>query len=130
MIDENNEKRFVENFEGVEWNGIGAKSIEEASQTFKEELKIEATKKYSPIGSVVRIQNNNKKYMIIGFNCNYNSEVKDYLACEYPTGIADGIPLIGFNHEDILAFYSIGYFDMLGRSYQTKLNEQNRGYKC
>lgn len=119
----NEEERFIENFENVSWEQSKSTSFKDVEQDFKNELQKQATKKYSPIGTVVSIKGFEDKYMIMGFNyINDNSERFDYVACPYPMGLSDSTNLINFNHNDITSFYYVGYFDTFGRAYQEKLN--------
>lgn len=66
-----------------------------------------------PLGSVVLLKDSNKRIMIVG-RVQKNAatgKVWDYSACLYPEGILDPDKLYLFNHEQILAIYSLGYQD-------------------
>ena len=115
------EARFIESFEGVRWFESKETNFNDVAKQFENELKDQATKKYVPIGTVVEIQNDHNKYMIIGFNfATQNNEVT-----VYPYGIDNNHQTIGINHNQIISFYHIGYFDMMGRGFQERLNEEN-----
>ena len=61
--------------------------------------------KYLPIGSIVKLKNNDNEIMIIGYySVEYNDmvEIYDYLGCLYPEGLLLKNDFISFNHEDIV----------------------------
>lgn len=56
--------------------------------------------KYMIIGSVVEIQGNFDKLMIIGYKVkDRDGKIMDYMACKYPNGATDSLTF--FNHNDI-----------------------------
>lgn len=68
--------------------------------------------KYLPIGSVVTINDANKKVMIIGYySIKYMNVVKmyDYVGCVYPEGLLLPNDLYSFNHSDIINVDYMGY---------------------
>ncbi len=70
--------------------------------------------KYLPIGSIVTINDSNKKIMIIGYySIKYMNVVKmfDYLGCVYPEGMLLPSNLYSFNHSDIINVDYLGYED-------------------
>ena len=61
--------------------------------------------KYLPIGSIVKLKNNDNEIMIVGYySVEYNDmvEIYDYLGCLYPEGLLLKNDFISFNHEDIV----------------------------
>ena len=70
--------------------------------------------KYLPIGSIVTINDSNKKIMIIGYySIKYMNVVKmyDYLGCVYPEGMLLPNDLYSFNHSDIVSIAFTGFKD-------------------
>lgn len=68
--------------------------------------------KYLPIGSIVKLNDNNKKMMIIGYySLKYQNSVKiyDYCGCVYPEGMLLSNNLFSFNHQDIAEVLFIGF---------------------
>ena len=68
--------------------------------------------KYLPIGSIVRLNDNNKKMMIIGYySLKYQNSVKiyDYCGCVYPEGMLLANNLFSFNHSDIAEVIFLGF---------------------
>lgn len=60
--------------------------------------------KYLPIGSIVKLKNNDNEIMIAGYySVEYNDmvEIYDYLGCLYPEGLLLKNDFISFNHDDI-----------------------------
>ena len=60
--------------------------------------------KYLPIGSIVKLKNNDNEIMIVGYySVEYNDmvEIYDYLGCLYPEGLLLKNDFISFNHDDI-----------------------------
>ena len=84
-----------------------------------------AMKKYMPIGSVVKLKESLKKYMIIGFKDIDEKELYDYLGCEFPYGVKKNAENKKFNHEDIDRVYYIGFFNEQAKSYRDELNGEN-----
>lgn len=67
---------------------------------------------YLPIGSIVKLKNDNKLYMILGYySLEYHNGINiyDYVACSYPEGLLIKNNMISFNHEDISTTIFIGY---------------------
>lgn len=70
--------------------------------------------KYLPIGSVVTINDANKKVMIVGYySIKYMNVVKmyDYIGCVYPEGLLLPNDLYSFNHSDIINVDFMGYIN-------------------
>ena len=59
-----------------------------------------------PIGSVVELENNPHRYMIIGHNYNSNNTNYLYIGCKYPDKIKD--KCLCFQKENISAIVFIG----------------------
>lgn len=70
-------------------------------------------KKYLPIGSVIRIQNNKKKLMIYGRRqtSKKNGQEYDYIACPYPEGNISEEYSFVLNEEIIEEVIFEGYID-------------------
>lgn len=71
-------------------------------------------KEYLPIGSIVLLNNGNKRIMIYGRrqrDIATNKEY-DYIACLYPEGNLNEQYMYLFNHEDIKDVIFRGYVDI------------------
>lgn len=82
--------------------------------------------KYLPIGSVVLLENANKRVMITGFCVTPNdgkSPMYDYIACLYPEGVLNTEKNLLFNHEQIKQIYAIGYSDDEEKKFKQLLKE-------
>ena len=78
-----------------------------------------------PIGSVVLLNNSNKRVMIVG-RVQKNTEtgkVWDYSACLYPEGMINPSELILFNDDQINSVYFIGFQDLEGLKLQELINK-------
>ena len=76
------------------------------------------------IGSVVEIQGNFDKLMIIGYKVkDRDGKIMDYMACKYPNGATDS--LIFFNHNDIKKIYFVGFTTEYGNEYKSNLDNKN-----
>lgn len=66
-----------------------------------------------PVGSVVMLEEANKRMMIIGImqQNQENGTIYDYLGCLYPEGFIDSEHLYMFNHEDIEKVDFVGFAD-------------------
>ncbi len=124
---EQNEQRFVAqgNEYQVSFNGettnIANKLKEQA-----ENDRLKAYEKYMPLGSIVSIDNNSKKYMIIGYNYLQGDIMSDYIACEFPYGIDNQHNAVNFNHNQITQVYEIGYINAFGNTYRDSLLDQQQ----
>lgn len=69
--------------------------------------------KYLPLGSIVTLENGNKKIMICGRIQEHveQQQLYDYCACLYPEGIIDPKELYLFNNNQIDRVYFIGMQD-------------------
>ncbi len=84
--------------------------------------------KYLPIGSIVKLKNNDKKIMIIGYySLEYNNSVKiyDYVGCSYPEGMLVRNNSYSFNHGDIASVVFTGYLDTAYNRLNANLLDQN-----
>lgn len=70
-------------------------------------------KDFLPIGSVVLLQNSERKLMICGRIQMQQSDEKifDYSGCLYPEGMLSPDRIYLFNNEDIVRIYSLGLQD-------------------
>lgn len=78
-----------------------------------------------PIGSVVLLNNSNKRVMIVG-RLQKNTETGvlwDYSACLYPEGMINPSELILFNDDQIHSVYFIGFQDLEALKFQELLNK-------
>lgn len=69
-------------------------------------------KRYLPIGSVVKLKNNNKSIMITGYySVEYTNdlEIYDYSGCAYPEGVMIKSSYCSFNQKDIKEVLFEGY---------------------
>lgn len=63
-----------------------------------------------PIGSIVRLQTDGKKYMVLGVQQLDAEQRKwDYCGCFYPAGVQDTSLNTMFNHDQIVQLLFIGY---------------------
>lgn len=69
-------------------------------------------KRYLPIGSVIKLKNNNKSIMITGYySVEYANdlEIYDYSGCAYPEGVMIKSSYCSFNQSDIKEVLFEGY---------------------
>jgi hypothetical protein len=73
----------------------------------------ERIEKFLPIGTIVTLNGDDKKQMIVGHlqNDTNNDEVFDYVGCPYPEGIVAPKATFLFNHADIAWVHYLGYAD-------------------
>lgn len=69
-------------------------------------------KKYLPVGSIVKLKNEDQLIMIIGYS--FIVKLKqffgyDYFGCYYPEGVIELEKNILFRHEDIENIFYMGY---------------------
>ena len=79
--------------------------------------------KYLPIGTVVLLNDAQKKLMIIGYGCNNDNRMYDYAGCLYPEGIFNLDNLFAFDHSQINHVFYNGYIDDEELSFQKKLKD-------
>lgn len=68
--------------------------------------------KYLPIGSIVELKNNDKKFMITGYfslECDDSIKIYDYVGYLYPEGLLLKNNNYSFNHEEIVKVIFNGY---------------------
>lgn len=84
-------------------------------------------KKLLPIGSIVLLNDSNKKLMITGRlqreASDKNQTQWDYSACLYPEGNLGPESSLLFNHEQIERVYFIGFQDTEELEYNKKISE-------
>lgn len=82
--------------------------------------------KYLPVGTVVLLKEQNKRFMITGFGVKseeYNNKVFDYSGCLYPEGVLTLKETIVFDHEQIGKIYFMGFIDEEEKAFKVQLNE-------
>lgn len=79
-----------------------------------------------PLGSVVQLENGERKFMIYGrLQKSKNTEaVYDYAGCVFPMGITGNDETILFNHSDIDEIFYVGYQDITELYYRAALIEE------
>lgn len=86
-----------------------------------------------PIGSVVLLNNANKRVMICGrIQTDVATGKKyDYSACYYPEGLINSNEMFLFNNEDIKKLYFIGFQDAEELAFRNFVEEKlkNQEYK-
>ena len=78
----------------------------------KEQKGTNMNNRYLPIGSVVKLRNNNKSIMITGYySVEYANdlEIYDYSGCAYPEGVMIKSSYCSFNQKDIKEVLFEGY---------------------
>ncbi len=120
--EEDNEKRFVADAREYKFkvNGSSENVGKKIQQRSNEEL-VNAMKKYMPIGSIVKIGDSFKNYMIMGFNPKVDNKIYDYLACEYPFGLDSNHQSSVFNHNQIEKIFHIGFVNNQEKSFKSEL---------
>ena len=82
--------------------------------------------KLLPIGSIVKLNNMDKKIMITGILCTSLEDkniIKDYSGCFYPEGILTGNQLVLFDVSDIDELIYVGYVNDEEKEYKKSLND-------
>jgi len=79
-----------------------------------------------PIGSVVLLEQSNKRVMIVGRlqRQQGTGKVWDYSACFYPEGMINPQEMFLFNHEQIKVVYFIGFQDREGVEFQEVVDKK------
>ena len=83
-------------------------------------------KRYLPIGSVIKLKNNNKSIMITGYySVEYarDLEIYDYSGCAYPEGVMIKSSCCSFNQSDIKDVLFEGYKTEEYKTLTNGLNE-------
>ena len=76
------------------------------------------------IGSVVLLNEAEKKLMIIGILQRNGEEVFDYVGCPYPEGLLDSENLFLFNHKDIAEISYLGFDNIERQIFIKKLETE------
>lgn len=82
--------------------------------------------RYLPIGSVIKLKNNNKSIMITGYySVEYarDLEIYDYSGCAYPEGVMIKSSCCSFNQSDIKEVLFEGYKTEEYKTLTNGLNE-------
>lgn len=129
LNNQNPEERFLVSGDELQWGINGQqKPNEEIKKDLSEKrkkLQESSLDKYMIIGSVVGIEGNFDKLMIIGYNAvDTNGEPCDYLGCVYPNGATGN--LFYFNHEDIKKVYFVGFTTEYGNEFKSNLNNEDK----
>lgn len=77
-----------------------------------------------PIGSVVLLNEAEKKLMIIGILQRNGEDVFDYVGCPYPEGLLDSENLFLFNHKDIAEISYLGFDNIERQIFIKKLETE------
>lgn len=120
-----NEKRFGGESGELHFETKG-KDPQEAFKDRENNDLAKSIEKYMPIGSVVKLEGNFNKYMIIGFDCKTKEEkMMDYLACDYPYGVNEEHRVTLFNHSQIDKIYHIGFVNNQERAFKKKYADKD-----
>ena len=81
-----------------------------------------------PVGSLVKVEGEENRLMVIGFNTQdeRTGRIFDYCGCFYPVGFLGPDRVAHFNHRDIEIIYAVGYLDEESRAAQAAEEETNR----
>lgn len=87
--------------------------------------------KLLPIGSVVLLEESNKRVMIVGRLQRQvgTDRIWDYSACFYPEGIINPNELFLFNHEQIKTLFFVGFQDREGVEFQDIIDSKRKQIK-
>lgn len=127
-LNNNAEDRFVVSDKDIKWGINGQQKTEEEINRYmaekRKKLQEVSLDKYMIIGSVVEIQGNFDKLMIIGYKVkDRDGKIMDYMACKYPNGVTDSLTF--FNHNDIKKIYFVGFTTEYGNEYKSNLDNKN-----
>lgn len=128
-LNNNAEDRFVVSDKDIKWGINGQQKTEEEINRYmaekRKKLQEVSLDKYMIIGSVVEIQGNFDKLMIIGYKVkDRDGKIMDYyMACKYPNGATDSLTF--FNHNDIKKIYFVGFTTEYGNEYKSNLDNKN-----
>ncbi len=106
-------------------NGILIENVKEYFAQKSENRVGQAIKKYTPIGSVVRVNEKIGLYMIIGYKCCQDGTLFDYSAVKYPEGATNNAVTYVFNHNEITEFHHIGMQNGIQKAYKEKLLQED-----
>ncbi len=62
----------------------------------------------APLGSLIRVKNTKKKYIIVGKLITIDKTTYDYACVEYPFGFAENVEFTYFNNDDVIAIGFMG----------------------
>ena len=79
--------------------------------------------KYLPLGSIVLLKGEDKRFMITGFALKSKNEIYDYSGCLYPEGIMFSDSTILFNHNEIEKVFHTGYVNDEWNDFNKKINK-------
>lgn len=127
-LNNNAEDRFVVSDKDIKWGINGQQKTEEEINRYmaekRKKLQEVSLDKYMIIGSVVEIQGNFDKLMIIGYKVkDRDGKIMDYMASKYPNGATDSLTF--FNHNDIKKIYFVGFTTEYGNEYKSNLDNKN-----
>ncbi|MDY0404681.1 DUF4176 domain-containing protein [Virgibacillus sp. 179-BFC.A HS] len=84
------------------------------------------SKKYLPVGSVIGLENDARRLMVIGrqLYSETNNVIRDYAAVSFPNGFIDAQEkFILFDNDDIAIVYHYGYVDEMEMELDRLLTE-------
>ncbi len=82
-------------------------------------------KKYLPVGSVVKIKQNTREVMIVGYRVQFENKEYDYCAVLHPYGVIDTKKIV-FNQNDIEKVSFTGFINDDFTKLQDKLLESKK----
>ena len=78
-----------------------------------------------PIGSVIRLEEAEKRLMIVGIlQKNEDGKLYDYIGCPYPEGFLDFDNLFLFQHKDIEDVLYLGFDDLERQAFIKNLEQE------
>lgn len=77
-----------------------------------------------PIGTVVKLNETEKRLMIVGILIQNEDTRYDYIGLLYPEGYIDGETMFMFNQEDIEKIEYIGFIDAECQAFRKTLYEE------
>ena len=80
-----------------------------------------------PIGSVVLLQNANKRILVTGhqkYMLGKEDKIYDYIGVPYPEGYIAADKMVLFDHEQIKYIFALGFQNLEQFEYQEKLKLQ------
>ena len=77
-----------------------------------------------PLGTVVKIKNNNNLLVIIGYNDIIKNKLQGYYSVVYPIGTTTGEDFIEFNDQEVNKIVFLGYKDEKYDNFVQAINNQ------